>query len=249
MSLCTNALFNEKLMEELASENGFYSRKSEAERTRDFKKWWEIGEDGSIGDTAMEILKMNKDIIDEWRYWKERKGFYYVTGDEKITLKELWSNFKENWQFEETLAAGVFDEMAKLCGGLLWEWRFKYTYAYTHVYEKDSPVDYNKTKIQLWKEFKDIWGDGNVSDDIDDFINDINFEYKSMSDAIEGDPNYNDNDEAYQAWINYRENANYHSYDSYSMREQYDIWVEFVESGMKDPYSGNSCGTCGHRRE
>ena len=208
-------LLPKRLYNEWRKVCGYYSRRSDLEIWNDFKSTWDVN---SI--SVKEILAVSDTVNQEWVYWRMKNNIYYEIKD----LSSIWNSFKKEWQFDSDETKRVFEEMSKLSDHMLNEWRYKYNYTYTHVYEDrwTNNVDYNKSKSKLWDEFKEIW-----QLDFDNYNED---EYKRMRDSIEsGD--YDD-----QAWFNFRENANYHSFDSYSIREQYDIWYDFLSSGCKDPY-------------
>ena len=204
--------FPKRILEEWQRIRQYYSPKSKQEVWEDFKKAW---------DPDFVFVKENLDVPEtantEWKFWRD--NIYHG----KESLEKQWEIFKTFWNLGSDETNIVFEEMSNLSTGLLREWRYKYNFKYTHVYEGYNNVDYSKSKAQMWEEFKDIW-------DLDMDAYD-EYEYNRMIKETEGEV------DDYDAWYNFRENANYHSYDSYSVRERYEIWCRFVEDGCRDPYS------------
>lgn len=176
------------------------------------KKYLEIKEDKSVED---EILDVQESVNKEWEYYLEVVGVNVLSGrGEFINLRECWEEFKRTWDLGSMESEKMFEEMTKLSDGLLREWRHKYNYDFPHVYEGYGDVDYyNKTKVQMWEEFKDIW-----EIDVQNYDEEL---YEEMRDGIE------DEIHDHEAYFNFRENANYHSYYSYSVREKCRIWRDF----------------------
>ena len=135
----------------------------------------------------------------------------------------------EQYNLEESKV--MFKEMELLSENMISEWRLKYNFVYPHVYEKD----YNhyscvqRVKSQLWKEFKEIW-----EIDISDY-NEIKYnEMIKYINEIECESSENYFKEYPRNFFEFRENANYHSFDSYSILEQFEIcedWEHYREQG------------------
>ena len=109
----------------------------------------------------------------------------------------------------------MFQEMdqIKMSNRMYNEWHMKSNFDFPHIYEEEEQETdyYLKSKVELWKEFKEVW-----EIDIENYNED---KYKEMADFI-NEIKSNDHD---QQFYYYRENANYHSFDSYSIFEQFDI--------------------------
>ena len=118
--------------------------------------------------------------------------------------------------------------MKLLSDTLLWEWRYKYTFAYPEVYEKDyfmaldNANKENKTKAEHWEEFKMIW-------DLEpnDYSEVLLEEYNKLINFYLCDDDTNFFDEYPRTFWEFRENANYHSFDSYSILKQFYICEEW----------------------
>ena len=199
----------------------YLHQKTVEERWIAFQEIWDV-----TTPTVHEILSQPETVYNEWcdyncRFVRE------FTED----LATRWSEFKTFWDLDSDATKQMFEEMANLSEDLLREWRFKYNFDHPHVYEKEwkgtMTWDTNKPKVQLWKEFKRIWRLNMVAYNEDKF----NRIVAGIEDLVP-DVDYDE-----QAWFNYREDANYHSYDSYPVLEQYEIWRDFVDSGCKDPYT------------
>jgi hypothetical protein len=117
---------------------------------------------------------------------------------------------------------------------MLHEWRLKYNFDYPHVYEAygcEYEIYSKKSKAILWEEFKDIW-EIDVSDydekkyqDMAKYINEITCD---NSDYFKEYP---------RNFFEFRENANYHSFDSYSIIGRFDIaedWEKHRIDGDND---------------
>jgi hypothetical protein len=90
-----------------------------------------------------------------------------------------------------------------------------------------------------WESFLDIWIDKAKEYGIydGDVIESINTVADLFDDRIERqDEEGEDVEYDEKAWYNERENANYHSYDSYCILARYEYWMDFVRGGCKDPY-------------
>jgi hypothetical protein len=204
-----------RIHEEWISLNEYYSSKSKEQLWNDFKVEWDLD-----SDVVKEILEVVEAMNTEWKYWRRIKH------SPSAGIQKEWSDFKQYWEYPSEETNIVFEEMKLLSYGLLCEWRRKYRYDYPYVYESDdydqNKVDYTKSKSRLWSEFKRIW-----ELDPSDYSE---FEYEYMVDKIEkGKYDYHD-------WYDFRTDNNYHSYDSYSVRERYEIWTSFVANGCRPSY-------------
>lgn len=214
-------LLNQRLKKEWEALSQIHSSKTEAERYQEFKKNW----DDFQGDTINEFLDMPNAAHTEWTYWTRNVSDHrYSTNFNGKSLKQVWEEFKLYWELDDPDSKLMFQEMELLSNKMLEEWRYKYRFSYPHVYEINAPYvngyqryDFSKSKMKLWDEFKEIW-----EIDIENYNED---KYKKMLEyinSIECDSfcyreNYPRN------FFDFRENANYHSYDSYSVIEQYEI--------------------------
>lgn len=199
--------------------NGYSSKLPKEQRFENFKK---------------EIKKINLNDIPEalykeWRYYRECKY-------NEDSIVNQYSEFLKKWPKDFN-----YDELNKISGELLDEWRLKCNYE--HIYENydtlfasanrgkntvdgkyiERPKAFElKNKCELWKEFKEYWllDDGEFP----------NMEvFNKIKKAVEDYENEFDMEEFFE----FREDANYHSYDSYSIAEQYQICKEFDEINCK----------------
>ena len=198
----------------------YYSEKSDTTLFDEFKKRYE-------GPTIEEFLAIPKVIYIEWENWKYRNG--YETNFKKYikersstettkTFTEVFCEFKNFWEYDSEESKIVFSEMEHLSENMICEWRLKYNFVYPHVYEKGVRRDYRmKSKFQLWEEFKEIW-EIDILDYNETKYNEMN---KYISEIECDSENYFK--EYPQNFFEFRENANYHSFDSYSVLEQFEI--------------------------
>jgi hypothetical protein len=144
-------------------------------------------------------------------------------------LTEVWKEFKEFWQYNSKETILMFNEMELLSEKMIREWRLKYKFKYPHVYEIDDnhcsgvQREYElKSKSQLWIEFKEIW-----EIDILDYNEEKYNEMAKYINEIEGD--LEDYRKRYpRNFYDFRENANYHSFDSYSILEKFEICEDWA---------------------
>lgn len=215
------------LQKEWSTAVSYYSKDTDTVVFEKFKKRYDNFEGASIE----ELLRMSDVVYTEWKYWKYQNK--YETDFDSLT--DILSEFKNFWQYDSEETKTVFKEMELLSDRMLYEWRLKYKFTYPHVYERDDnhyscvQRDYHlKSKAQLWEEFKEIW-DIDTSNYNED-------KYKEMAEYINeievDDANYF---KYYpRNFFDYRENSNYHSFDSYSILEQFEIcedWEEYRQNG------------------
>ncbi len=175
-----------------------------------------------------EFIDLPKVMYNEWIYWKidyNRRMFDHV---EKDTFYNYFQEFKDFWQYSSIETQQVFREMELLSKILLNEWRIKYTFTSAHVYESYESYqngDYiSKTKAQLWEEFKKIW-----DLDPENYSEHLLEEYIEIINKNEAEAYENYFNEYPRNYWEFRENANYHSYDSYSILEKYQICQEWAD--------------------
>lgn len=209
-----------KLPERIQKEWGFvcqyYSSKTDIQVFEEFKNSWELFQ----GPTFEEFLSVSDAVYIQWKLWSYKNyGIEF-----KKTLTEVWNDFKTFWELDSEESKVMFKEMELLSENMLDEWSMKYNFDYPHVYEKDNnhwscvQREYRlKSKVQLWNEFKEIW-----DIDIDDYNED---KYKEMNKYI-SEIECEDSEKFFR----YRENANYHSFDSYSLLEQFEICEQYEPS-------------------
>jgi hypothetical protein len=176
-----------------------YSEKSENQLFDDFKKRWNHFK----GPEIEEFLSVNESVYREWHL------LYY--NNVEFSFTKAWDEFKSIWQLETNGTKLMFEEMEKIkmSNNMHCEWTMKYNFDYPHVYENDVHYEL-KSKAQLWEEFKEIW-------EID--INDYNeYKYFRMNEYV-NDIQCEDGDDFFL----YCEDSNYHSFDSYSLLEQFEI--------------------------
>lgn len=226
----------EILQKEWVCVAGYYSSKSDTIMFEEFKKRY----DNFEGKTIEEFLTIPKVVYTEWEKWKFLNGYetgfntdinergWKVKSKVEKSLYQVFSQFKEFWQYDSEATKVMFKEMEFLSEEMRHEWALKYNFVYPHVYQKDMnhyscvQRDYRlKSKAQLWEEFKEIW-----KIDILDYNENM---YSEMSKYISeiGCDSKNYFKEYPQNFFEFRENGNYHSFDSYSIIEQFEICEEW----------------------
>jgi hypothetical protein len=206
---------------------GYYSSETDTV-FEEFKKRY----DNFEGTTIEELLAIPKVVYTEWNNWKYRNGYettfntdinergWKVKSKVEKSLTQVFNQFKEFWQYDSEESKVMFKEMEHLSEKMNQEWRLKYNFVYPHVYERDNnhySCYHLKSKAQLWEEFKEIW-EIEISDYNENKYNEM-IEYIS---EIECDSE-NYFKEYPQNFFDFRENANYHSFYSYSVLEQFEI--------------------------
>lgn len=204
------SLLSEKLQNEWKDICRYYSTKSDEQIFQDFKKRWENFQ----GSTIKEFTNMSNSVYIEWKYWKCINGYLTEFGDKSLT--NVWNEFKTDYGLYTLESNEMFQEMdqIKMSNRMYNEWHMKSNFDFPHIYEEEEQETdyYLKSKAQLWEEFKKVW-----EIDIENYNED---KYKEMIDFIN---EIKSNDLHDQQFYKYRENANYHSFDSYSIFEQFDI--------------------------
>lgn len=218
-----------------------YSDKKDTIMFENFKKLY----DNFEGHTIEEFLDIPKVLYTEWENWKYRKGYHtdfktyikkYRSNDTKViekTLTEVWNEFKKFWQynfegtFSDISSKVMFTEMELLSENMIQEWRYKYNFTYTNVYEEYN-IKYEtyskKSKAKLWEEFKEIW-----EIKIDNYNEEkYNKMVKYISKIECDEENYFK--EYPRNFYEYCEDGNYHSFDSYSVLEQFEICKDWASS-------------------
>ena len=159
----------------------------------------------SIEGKAKEMMNANETVFSIWKNWKWR----FCKKD------KTWEEFKTEWDLENNTT--MFEEISKLSDNMMNEWTMKYKNRYPHVYDIYQDDD-EKSKSELWEEFKEIW-----ELDFENYNEDV---YNKMSEDLREQgqlTNFMRN-----TWYEWKTNANYHSYDSYSIIEQHEIWLRFM---------------------
>lgn len=173
------------------------------------------------GPSITEFLNVNELMYNQWKFWKKifeydttfiefkgksiicgkcafhGKDYYHV----HITFTEVWNKFKDFWQLDTKETQTVFKEMEVLSKELLQEWT-------DHVY--DNIID-NEPIPKLWKTFKKFYK--------------INKNNKCNEDEFKRKRNYVNKirSEQYDKFYEYCTDSNYHSFDSYTLHQQYHI--------------------------
>lgn len=197
-----------RLQEEWCDKSRYYSDKKDVEVFEEFKQSWESFQ----GPVVEEFLSVSNSVYIQWKNWKSINRYY--TGFKNKTLMQVWNEFKLFWQLETEESKIMFEEMELLSKNMLHEWYFKYEFHYPHVYEeRQSWANYHlKSKAQLWDEFKEIW-----EIDLDNYNE---FKYEEMMEFV-------NKIKGSRKFFSYCENANYHSFDSYSLFEKFEICEQF----------------------
>jgi len=200
------AALPKRIQKEWAYVCQYYSSKTDVQVFEDFKNCW--GE--FRGQEVEEFLSVSDTVYTQWRVWMSKN---YRSTD----FKNEWNKFKLFWELDTEKSKVMFKEMELLSENMLCEW--------VSCVQRDYHL---KSKVQLWDEFKEIW-----EIDIDNYNED---KYKEMSDyvnEIECDSENYFKDYP-RNFFEFRENANYHSFDSYSLLEKFEIceyWEEYRENG------------------
>ena len=189
----------------------YHSSKTALQAFDDFKKRY----DEFRGPIVNEFLSIPATAYTEWRYWKYMRRYELDFG--KKSFSQVWGEFKDFWQLDTLESNLIFKEMELLSENMLQEWRFKYQFRYPHVYEEDQRGYRLKSKAQLWEEFKDIWRIDVANYNEDRMKRMLAYISRIQCDSDDYRDSYPRN------FFDYRENANYHSYDSYSILEKYEI--------------------------
>lgn len=211
----------------------YYSTKNNIVRFEEFKKRY----DNFEGPTIEEFLTISNVMYSEWKKFKCINDYdtHFLEIHDKVevekSLTQVWNQFKDCWQYDSEESTVMFKEMELLSEKMLYEWRLKYNFE-SHIYE-DYYTTYDeyskKSKAQLWKEFKEIW-----EIDISDYNeNKYNEMVKYISEIECDSENYFK--EYPQNFFEFCENANYHSFDSYSVLEQFEIckdWERCCENSI-----------------
>lgn len=136
----------------------------------------------------------------------------------KEDIAELWKDFKIEWDFYSEESTSMFNEIANLSQGMFDEWVAKYTFEAPEVYEETLKFDKNKPKIQLWKEFKEIW-------EIGWFHNELKYNelLMELEDDIATDIYKR------KMWELYHDKKYY----NYCLLKKYKIWCDFLDEILK----------------
>lgn len=198
------------LEKEWESENGWHYSGDKMEK---FNKIYDISY-----HIVQEMLQMSSCMHKEWLFFKHKEVQALILHDSK-KLDEIWNKFKKEWNLFSNETNQMFKEMELLSEKLLQEWRYKYTYEFPHVYEKEdymySRVNHNKQRTTMWEEFKEIWGlePQNYNEDfLEELLKDTENDFESYE----------------EEWYEFLIEGNYHSYDSYSLLEKNEIWNYFI---------------------
>jgi hypothetical protein len=223
------AVLPEILQKEWDCDTSYWSEKEPTIRFKKFKERYENFE----GKTIEELTSMSKVIYTEWSQWKYCNGYntsfnteinrlgWKIQSKTEKTLTQIWNQFKDFWQYNTPETKNVFKEMELLSENMLQEWRYKYNFTYVHIYEgyNSNYDEYSKKpKAQLWEEFKEIW-----EIDITDYNEDKYNEMIKYITEIETEADVNYFKEYPRNFYEFREDSNYHSFDSYSVLEQFQI--------------------------
>ena len=195
---------SDRLQKEWYKTSEYYSSKTYIQVFNDFNERY----NNFDGIDIKEFLCMPNVLYIEWEHWMYRNGYYRCDK----TFIVLWNEFKIFFEFYNPESKVMFQEMELLGENMLSEWRFKYYQYYPHVYEKNVSCYLKKSKAQLWNEFKEIWE-----------IDILNYNENKYTEMDEYISEIIDNEKFYE----YCEDSNYHSFDSYSIIEQFEICKEF----------------------
>ena len=201
----------------------FYSTKKDSELFEDFKKRY----DNFTGTAIEEFVNIPEVVYSEWQNWKCIQNY-----EIKQMFSQAWFDFKNFWDYDNPKTKVMFDEIKLLSKNMIYEWRLKYNFDYPHVYEKNYyhtvQINYRlKTKVQLWDEFKEIWEIDTMDYNEDRYNEMIEYIYEIVCDNTNYFKDYPRN------FYEYREDANYHSFDSYSVIEKMEI-CEYWEMRCQD---------------
>lgn len=176
----------------------YYSTDCEEKRMTRFRETYE-------GSSVEEFNDIKKVVYIEWDYWKMIMGYY---PELPKPFSKVWDEFNDYWQYNSPGTQKMFNEVELLSKHMLKEWRMKYTNEYPHVYEWDN----KQSKVEMWESFKRKW-----EINVDDY-NENKFKYMSeYVHQILREDGFDD----------YKVDSNYHSFDSYSILEKYEICVNW----------------------
>lgn len=184
----------------------YWSKDNKDVRMERFKKFYNNFE----GPEIQEFISVSDTVYKEWDYWKTNNGYDSEFTKSK-SFNEAWKEFKDYWQYDTPQSQVMFEEMKIMSNNMLREWRIEYTNEEYHM----------KSKSEMWEEFKIKW-----EIDLENYNEDYYKEMKSYVHEMLRDNN-NYYKEYPRNFSDFRENANYHSYDSYSLLEQYEIAQEW----------------------
>lgn len=183
------------------------------------------------GKYIEEFIYLPEIVYNEWKYWKNELNIRMIEPVEKYTFDKYFQDFKDYWQYNTPETLKVFEEMKLLSDSLINEWRHKYSFSSACDYEDHDCYINNKymtkTKAELWEEFKTVW-DLNPEDYSEHLLE----EYQEFIKECECD-NTNYFDDYPRNFREYREDSNYHSFDSYSILKKFNVckeWSDFIEN-------------------
>lgn len=180
------------------------------------------------GGYIQEFIELPEIVYKEWSYWKNEYNRRLFEEVERDSFDEYFLAFKDYWQYNTSETQQVFKEMKLLSDSMIREWREKYTFSSAYEYEGyESYIksDYlSKSKVQLWEEFKKFWKLVPENYSEYKFEQYLKFIHKCETNYKNYSKNYPRN------FWEYRENANYHSFDSYSVLKQYNVCREWEEN-------------------
>ena len=202
---------------------------------KNFKTLWDIkitDDCCSLGPVAKEISEMSDSVYNQWKIWT-KLGYKFheelvsslvhknAIKIKDVNLSKILDSFKSEWDWDNPATSVMFAEMSHLSEKMLHEWYQYYDGDYGYIYSYTDGMTYDKTKLELWAEFTEEWGleftDGDYSEK---YFNEMLEELKGIC---------NLNHRMYKKWYDFLEDSNYHSYDSYPIKEQYEIWIHFKE--------------------
>ena len=208
----------DRMKEEWHEICGYHSIKTAQEVFEEFIKRY----DECKGPTLNEFLSMPDTAYTEWQYWKYCQRYYQDF--KQKSFSQVWTEFKDYWQLDTLESKLIFKEMELLSDNMRHEWRLKYRFRYPHVYEEFQRGYELKSKAQLWKEFKEIW-----EIDVANYNEDKMTRMLDFISRIEWDSREDYRDNYPRNFFEYREDSNYHSYDSFSTLQQYEICLDWED--------------------
>jgi hypothetical protein len=209
--------------------NEFFSRKTKTESWEDFKKNYENFESISI----QEFLTISDKTFELWEHWKYINNYSvdfvkqynsknnhickcYIRNkpneicDHSIknqTFSEVWGSFKEYLNYDNPETKIALKDMELLSETMFGEWVKKLGIRGYDYYGSSD----NKSFIELWNEFKEIWG-----------INPDDYNEDELNEML-----YTISNTYCEEFQEYLTDMNYHSYKWYSIGEQYEICMHW----------------------
>jgi hypothetical protein len=161
---------------------------------------------------STEIFNMSL-VYDLWIKYRQDHNLIGWRPDQVFNMKEQYIQFKLEWDIGSKETNKMLDEMISIAMSkdLDHEWRL--------MHNNKRPNGYHnvlgKSKFELWESFKEMWKLNIFNYNEDVFKN----KQKVINDCLIND-----------TFQEYLTDSNYHSFDTYSVLEQYSVCSDFLLS-------------------